>query len=117
MLMKLPLVLLVLLAPFAHAVTCTDYTAPPGADIEIRRAGSEVHFKLPMAIESYQLKYVVLWGYREKSPDILMSVPLAYAINGEVAEGMFILALGLFEAEISASYSDDVCGPRLRVSI
>jgi hypothetical protein len=114
---QLPILLLVL-SSSVHALTCTEYVPPNGEKIKLESDSGVTYFSMPAELDGNQLHSVTLWAYPIKSsaPGELVA-PLQFKVTNGVAKGHFAITAPFVNAEITAAYTTEVCGPRLESSV
>ena len=114
----LSLLPLLIFPALCEALTCTNYEPPSGKAIQLELDGGVTYFTVPATLEGQRLESVTLWAYplgRDASGELV--APLAFKAAGDSMKGHFVITAPFLEAEITATYSKDVCGPRLVSSV
>ncbi|WP_345552537.1 hypothetical protein [Microbulbifer aestuariivivens] len=111
-------IILIILSASVEALTCSTYVPPNGEKIAMQNDAGVTYFSLPASLDGHQLRSVTLWAYPidKKSPGEL-AAPLAFKVANGVGKGHFAITAKFVNAEITAAYTEDVCGPRLESSV
>ena len=111
-------IFLILLTGLANAVTCSSYKPPNNEKILLEPEHGVTYFSVPKRLEGNSLESVTLWAYPKNTGDSgELAAPLAFKVDGGVAKGQFAITAPFLEAEITAAYSKEFCGPRLWASV
>jgi hypothetical protein len=111
-------VLLLILSNSVQALTCTNYVPPNGEKIELETEAGVTYFSVPAKLEGQDLQSVTLWAYPiRKSTSGELAAPLQFKVVKGVAKGHFAITAPFLNAEITAAYTKDLCGPSLAASV
>ena len=115
------LLISLLLIFFAHnvsALTCAKYKPPNGEKLEVINDQGVFYFSVPKVLEGKQVRSIKLFVYPlDAKQEGELLVPVAYTIEGGFAKGHFAITSKWVEAELSASYTKEMCGPRLIANV
>jgi hypothetical protein len=107
-------IFLLLVASDVWALSCVDYIPSNREKISIEREDSIFYFSAPNILDKNQLRSVTLFVYPKNSNEAgALVVPVAFTVKDDIASGYFAITQNWVRAELEASYSDMVCGPRL----
>lgn len=111
-------IILLSLSALVNAVTCTEYKPPKNEEIVFNLDAGVTHFSVPTTLDGHHLRSVTLWAYSSvKGLSGELAAPLAFNISEGYATGHFAVTSNFLEAEVTASYSNEVCGPRLKADV
>ena len=111
-------IFIMLLAGLANAVTCSSYQPPNDEKIVLETKHGVTYFSVPKRLAGSSLESVTLWAYpKNRGVSGELAAPLAFTVDKGVAKGQFAITAPFLEAEITAAYSKEVCGPRLEASV
>ena len=107
-------IILIVVSVTVEALSCAEYMPPNGESIQIKIDTTKVsYFTLPATLDGHSLQTVTLWAYPINASAGELVAPLAFKIKSGNATGKFAITAPFVKAEIIASYSKDLCGPRL----
>jgi len=117
--MKIVLIsLLLVFIPEAYALKCAEYVSPNGEKISLENNKGIFAFSLPSHLEGNELRKLNLWVYTtEPKQRGEIAVPVAFKIKNEKAVGDFAILRKGVEAIVTATYTKEMCGPRLERSV
>jgi hypothetical protein len=110
-------ILFLVISATAGALTCANYVPPNGETIQLVLDTDVTYFTVPATLDGLDVQAVTLWAYPVKGSSGELVAPLAFKIKKGFAKGHFAITAPFVEAEITATYSKDLCGPRLESSV
>jgi len=110
-------ILFLLVSATTDALTCAKYVPPNNESIQLEQDAGVTYFSVPAILEGLEVQSVTLWAYPVKDFSGELVAPLAFKIKNGVAKGHFAITVPFVAAEITVTYSKDLCGPRLESSV
>ncbi|GAB3108850.1 hypothetical protein G8770_23425 [Aestuariicella hydrocarbonica] len=112
------IILLLAIGPRAFALKCAPYTPPKGEVITLTNTEGVFAFSLPSHMEGFELQRFSLWVYSNNPKQRgIIAAPIAFKFKDGNAIGEFAILRKDVEAEVTAEYTTDMCGPRLERSV
>lgn len=112
------IILLSVIGSQTFALKCAPYTPPKGESIALTNNDGVYAFSLPSHMEGFELQRFSLFVYSKKPKQKgVIAAPIAFKFKNGTAVGEFAILSKDVEAEVSAEYIDEMCGPRLERSV